>query len=878
MPDVSRTPAPKRPGLETLQWLATLLSLLLVAAFVAYVWSEKAIDRANELRHQSFLLTNELQKSSDELTRMVRTYVVTGEARYKQAYETILALREGTLSKPAGYGPMYWDRVLADPSHVPDASGPAVALLAQMRAAGFTPTELQGLTQAKHNSDQLTRIERDAMALVDSAAPADLPEARRRASLLLHDSAYHASKAAIMQPIGEVTRSVEQRTHEALVIAKRNAASLRALFLGIGIALVGVVLGGLWRLRRLLGAPADLIYAHIARIGMGDFSGAMPVTNANRNSVLGWLASTQDQLRELQTQRDCERLALKDSESRLNSIIQSEPACIKIVDGQGNLVQMNPAGLEMIQADAPEQVVGRPVLDLIAPEYHAAFAALHQRVIAGERAELEFEIVGLRGVRRWLHTHAVPLRHEGKTVHLALTSDVTERKRAEHQIQQLAFYDPLTGLPNRHLLMDRLRQAISALRRRGAHDALIMLDLDNFKAVNDSWGHLVGDKLLLEVAQRLRSCIREGDTVARFGGDEFVIILGDLEASGMAALQAEAVGFKLLDRLKEPYALEQQHPDGSVSARTHYCSASLGICMFTDDSVSIDELLKRADTAMYQAKAAGRNTLRFFDAQVQNQVSEHAELESDLRVAAQQGQLVLHYQPQVTHDGRIIGTEALVRWFHPRRGLLMPAAFIALAEESGMILEVGQWVLETACAQLASWSRSDATRALTLAVNVSALQFGQDDFVENVLQTLTQTGAPAQRLKLELTESLLIQDVEGTISKMSALKAVGVGFSLDDFGTGYSSLYHLKRLPLDQLKIDQSFVRNITADNNDAAIARMIMALAQSMGLGVIAEGVEKAEQAEFLQGLGCHTFQGYLFGRPMPVQEFQDRVVAPVA
>lgn len=470
----------------------------------------------------------------------------------------------------------------------------------------------------------------------------------------------------------------------------------------------------------------------------------------------------------------------------------------------------------------------------------------------------------------WLTITAVK-DNAGLTTHYVATfTDISARKVAEEQIKRLAFYDPLTGLPNRRLLMDRLEQALAAGARHQRKGALLFVDLDNFKVLNDTLGHYQGDLLLEQVAQRLSTCIREGDTVARLGGDEFVVMLEDLsENAPEAATQAEIVGEKILATLNQIYQL---------GAHEHRSTPSIGITLFGEQHEDIDQPLKRADLAMYQAKAAGRNTLRFFDPQMQAVVSVRAALESSLREAVQKKQFILHYQAQVTGQASgpsvLTGAEALVRWHDPSRGLVSPAEFIPLAEETGLILPLGAWVLETACTQLARWAGRPDMAPLTLAVNVSARQFHQANFVDQVLAVLARTGANPSRLKLELTEGLLVANVEDIIAKMTALKAVGVGFSLDDFGTGYSSLSYLKRLPLDQLKIDQGFVRDILIDPNDAAIAKMVVVLANSLGLAVIAEGVETGAQREFLAGQGCYAYQGYLFGRPMPLEEFEAMVL----
>ena len=436
--------------------------------------------------------------------------------------------------------------------------------------------------------------------------------------------------------------------------------------------------------------------------------------------------------------------------------------------------------------------------------------------------------------------------------------EITARKQAEADIERLAFYDVLTSLPNRRLLVDRLAQAVASSARRGCFGALLFIDLDNFKVLNDTRGHHMGDELLKQVALRLTECVRAIDTVARLGGDEFVIMLEDLGSVEVdAAAQAEAIGKKILVATNKHFVLGDQQ---------HHSSPSIGVTLFFNQQQSVDELLQRADLAMYQSKAAGRNTLRFFDPVMQAAASARAVLEIELRHALQQQEFSLHYQPVVDENSAMTGVEALLRWCHPRRGMVSPAEFIPVAEQAGLIIPLGQWVLQAACAQLVAWNGSVATRKLTMAVNVSARQFRHPDFTEQLLDLLRVSGANPYRLKLELTESMLLSDFDDVIVKMGELRSIGVNFALDDFGTGYSSLSYLKRLPLDQLKIDQSFVRDVLTDANDAAIARTILSLAQSLDLSVVAEGVETAGQRDFLLQMGCKSFQGYFFGRPVAV------------
>ncbi len=463
---------------------------------------------------------------------------------------------------------------------------------------------------------------------------------------------------------------------------------------------------------------------------------------------------------------------------------------------------------------------------------------------------------------KWLTITAVKDAKGLVTHYVGTHIDISERKAAEDEIKNLAFYDPLTQLPNRRLLRDRLQQALVTHSRNGVYGALLFIDLDNFKTLNDTLGHDQGDYLLQQVAKRLVDSVRESDTVARLGGDEFVVMLEELsEKATEAGIHAEVVGAKILSHLNKSYLID---------GRAHHSTPSIGATLFGDSAGQIDELLKQADIAMYQAKALGRNMLKFFDPSMQASINDRAYLEEKLRMGLREKQFLLHYQPQVNGQNRIIGAEALIRWQDTAQIMVEPAKFITLAEETGLILPLGLWALETACAQLVKWAAQPALAHLSISVNVSVRQFRQDGFVQQVLTTLQHSGANPAKLKLELTESLLAFDVADIMQKMTALKQAGVVFALDDFGTGFSSLYYLKQLPLDQLKIDQSFVRDILTDPNDAAIAKMIIALAKSMDLEVLAEGVEQEAQREFLMGYGCYDYQGYLFSKPLAVADFE--------
>ncbi|OGB29089.1 MAG: hypothetical protein A3F78_14970 [Burkholderiales bacterium RIFCSPLOWO2_12_FULL_61_40] len=464
---------------------------------------------------------------------------------------------------------------------------------------------------------------------------------------------------------------------------------------------------------------------------------------------------------------------------------------------------------------------------------------------------------------KWMVITAVKT-DEGVTTHYVSTqTDITQRKAAEEEIKHLAFYDPLTHLPNRRLLMDRMHHALATTQRLERRGALMFIDLDKFKTLNDTLGHDKGDLLLQQVAQRLVACVREGDTVSRLGGDEFVVLLENLSPSiDEAASQAETIGEKVLASLNQTYVLD---------GHAYHCTCSIGVTLFGNPKEVMSDLMMQADFAMYQAKSRGRNALRFFDPAMQAAVTARVLLEVDLREAVRERQFVLHYQAQVDGEGLLVGAEALVRWQHGQRGMVPPTEFIPLAEETGLILPLGHWVLETACRQLARWALHPAMAHLMVAVNISAHQFRQLDFVGEVLAVLKTTGANPQRLKLELTESLLVADVDDVIAKMHALKRAGVGFSLDDFGTGYSSLSYLNQLPLDQIKIDRSFVVDIESNDGAVVICAATISLAHSLKLKVVAEGVETEAQRYFLNTVHhCDFMQGYLFSRPLPLEAFE--------
>lgn len=630
----------------------------------------------------------------------------------------------------------------------------------------------------------------------------------------------------------------------------------------LGSLLLAMILAPLWA--GLLIRPVNALIGRAHRVSDGDYTSPWP----KRGSILE-LNQLSEDLGHMVEVIQVREAAMMRSEERLRATLDSTPTiAVQWFDLNGRVLYWNQASQSMYgfakhEAEG-QNIVDNPLMYQDARQVQAFMDVIHEIDRTGQPiGPAEFVLRHKNGsnVTVLATTFAIP----GDTGHshfVCMDVDITERKVAEEKIHELAFYDQLTGLPNRTLLLDRLRQTMAASSRSNFHGALLFIDLDNFKTLNDTLGHDTGDSLIKQVAQRLLQCVREGDTVARLGGDEFVVVLAGLSTDkGQAASATETASKKILA------VFDQSYQFGEISQRS---TASVGVALFQGDQVSIEDLMKQADLAMYRSKDSGRNTWHFFDPVMESSLKGRAALEEDLRLGLDRNQLTLYYQAQVDVAGKVTGAEVLLRWQHPLRGMVPPGEFIPLAEATGLILPIGHWVLQTACTQLARWATQPERAHLTVAVNVSAHQFRHADFVNQVLAVLRQTGANPQRLKLELTESLLVSNMEQVIAKMSALRACGVGFSLDDFGTGYSSLSYLKRLPLDQLKIDQSFVRDVLTDPSDASIARTIVALAHNLGLGVIAEGVETSGQRDFLAQAGCLHYQGYFFSRPLPLDEFE--------
>ena len=547
-------------------------------------------------------------------------------------------------------------------------------------------------------------------------------------------------------------------------------------------------------------------------------------------------------------------LDLQDKQLRLSALFDSNPQCVKLIDPRGKVREMNHAGLALLGLDTSENIIGHSMERFIAPEYLAQVQAFYADVVNGSSGQFNFEIVCADGTRRLVESHAVPLicPNNNETCALSLTIDITERKEAEDQLRFLAHHDTLTDLPNRLLFTDRLQQAMLDGKRHQRLIGVVMLGLDRFKTVNDSLGHDVGDALLQATAARLHEAVRPSDTIARFGSDEFAILLSDMDKSEDAPLVVQ----RILNAFRLPF---------NIHGYELYASACLGATLHPTDNPNADAeaLLRYAETALYRAKEEGQGTCQFYNAAMTQRANDDMALERALRHAIERNELQVHYQPIVNlQTGHVQGMEALLRWNHPELGAISPARFIPIAEESGLIIPIGEWVLHQACTQMRAW-RDAGHSVMHVAVNISPRQFRKPNLTDRIFEILKETGLDGFHLELEITESMLLTNIESTIAMMQRLDEHGVRFAIDDFGTGYSSLSYLKRFPIDVLKIDQSFVRDITTDTDDAAIVRAIVTLAHSLGMTVVAEGVETAEQVEFLCNNDCDTIQGYYVARP---------------
>mgnify|MGYP000491466270 CR=1 FL=1 len=709
--------------------LLTLIAIIALAiVFFIYVRAEKNIDNHNEIRLQSQHLADFWRQSSDDLTRMVRSYVATSDPSYKQHYNDIIAIRNGEKVRPSPYDQVYWDLVLneEDALDFPADGGQAIPLLQLMRRAGFTQSELAKLAEAKESSEVLISTELAAIKLIDTTRP--LTEAvRTKAILMLQDNAYHQAKANIMRPIGEFNLMLNRRTMSAVIEAEKSAFQLRLAFIVLGM----IVLWLLWvmyqAIGNTLGVSLKSIHGQIEKIGNGDFVSIIPEDKPKDGSVIALLLKTQ--------------LRLADIEK--------------------------------------------------------------------------------------------------------------ERKKTDGKLERIAHYDLLTNLPNRELLANRLSYAMEQCLRLNRSLAVAFLDLDDFKVVNDTHGHNVGDDLLIEVSKRMKGALRRGDTLARIGGDEFIVVMVDLENFECS----EPVLERLLKAAADPV---------TVGNAVMQVSVSIGVTLYSQDDVNADLLIRNADQAMYVAKQAGKNRYHRFDIVQDNVINIQRQNIANIRLALGRREFVLHYQPKVNmHTGEVIGVEALIRWQHPDRGLVPPLEFLPVIESQAISLELGEWVIDTALIQIKQWKGIGLQ--IPISVNISAYQLQQDTFITDIARLLAAHPEVDPRyLELEILETSALNDLKKVSSTMNACQALGVHFALDDFGTGYSSLTYLKHLPAYYIKIDQSFVRDMLKDADDLAIIEGVIGLAKAFDREVIAEGVESIAHGVALLKLGCELAQGYGIARPM--------------
>jgi len=836
-------------------WAGAGTMLLVAAAFMFYVWTEKRIDQANELRYASRNLVEELRRSSDDLSRMARTYVATGDAQFRNNYQEILDIRDGRLPRPQQYENVYWDLVVASGQR-PRGGGEATPLMQLLREAGLAPEELALLATAKTESDKLTMIDIAAMNLRAAGDEA-------RATSMLYDSAYHHTKAAIMRPIAEVNVSVERRTRLQVAETSLDANLARAAFMLSTVLLVLAV----WRGKRRLDAERNEAMARTQRISRLYTA----LSQCNQAIVR---SHTEAELFE----RICRDVVDYGGMAMAwIGLIDRSTKRITVAASHGAGVEYLETLEVSIDADSPS---GHGPIGLCYRSAQPYWCQDYQR--APETAHWH-----QHGARYgWASSAAIPLHRGGDIIGFfapysstrnAFDADVRQllkemtldiefalknfdreavRQQADQRVHYLAHYDVLTGLPNRSQLHERARQLLEQARSSRTPLALVMLDLDHFKDINDSLGHTVGDALLSELALRLTSCLHDGDMVARLGGDEFIFVMRNLGSS-----ETSDVARKLLDVVAQSY---------TVGPHDLRVSASIGIAMYPDDGHDVETLLQRADAAMYQVKRAGRHDFRFFTAAMQQRAARHLQVVNALRYALEREQMHVVYQPQVSlKTGRIVGAEALLRWSTPELGAVSPAEFIPAAEDSGMIIAIGDWVLRQAVRQARQWLDAGLP-PLVMAVNLSAVQFRAADLPAQVAQVLYEESLPPEYLELELTEGVAVQDPQGAIATMNALHDRGIRMSIDDFGTGFSSLSHLKKFKVYKLKIDQSFVRDISTDAEDKAIVSAIINMARSLGLTTIAEGVETVEQREFLREQLCDEMQGYHISKPLLPADFE--------
>lgn len=983
--------------------IALTSTFLLIIILLATVFQSRDMQSdIHEKEHQRFtalLLAQELFQSSEDLTRMARAYVVTGDPIYKKYFSRILAIRNGEIPRPSDYTTTYWHLEgigKSTATATATALGEVISLQDLMRKVGLSADELALLRESESNSNKLVALERQAFAAVEGLfdnghgeyiVPGE-PD-RALAQRLLWGDDYVNEKARIMLPIREFMALLDVRTQNDLDVLQEKLRWQILIELSILVMLLAGSIVVVMYLRKHVLQPLVQLIRQAGAIANGDYSARCESPGSNEIALLGknfdhmaeavqqavanynqannllqhnelrlkeaqYLAQVgnweldinsgvlhwsdeifrifeinqkkfgasyesfldtihpedRDKVNQAYTQslatrepyEITHRLLMPDgrikwvvehcrtfyddedkpirSVGAVQDITESKQAeetislyasvfkqsgeAIIITDARNKILAVNEA-FHKLTGYSQEEVLGKNPFMLVAPkdapEAHQALWHIMDRkdfwqgeIISRHKDGHSYTI--------WLAITAVRGNWDKVSYYISSFTDISEHKAATDRIHYLAHHDTLTDLPNRLSLIDHLKQAIHSARRNKERIAVMFVDLDRFKTINDTLGHHVGDLLLVEVAQRLKSCTRSNDIVARLGGDEFVVVLPELESMDATFHVAD----KILHALGKSYLL---------NGHNIHSSPSIGIAFFPDDGDNVDDVMKNADVAMYHAKSKGRNNYQFFESSMNQATLERLELEHDMRIALEREEFVLHYQPKISADTlRVSGVEALVRWQHPRKGLIPPGTFIPLAEESGLMLPLGEWVLRTACHQLKLW-QEQGMADLQISVNLSARQFRQENLPMMVASVITEENMDPTLLELEITESMAMDDPQKTIESMNELRRIGVKLAIDDFGTGYSSISYLKQFPVDTLKLDRSYVKDVETDSGDAAICAATISLAHDLGLEVVAEGVETEKQYEYLKLLDCDKFQGYHFCKPLPASEAEAYILA---
>ncbi|ARO87691.1 hypothetical protein EBAPG3_007840 [Nitrosospira lacus] len=852
-----------------IKFFTTILMLLFLAigtmVYQAFGIQNDIVLSENH-RHHSLLLAGQLFQSSEDLTRMARTYVTTGNPAYKQYFFEILDIREGVKPRPQNYSATYWHLRAAGKNSI-SGHGKAVPLLEMMDSEGFSEEEIALMQEAKANSDELTKLEKQAIAALSglyddgrgNLTVHGAPD-REFAIGLLFGERYIAGKAAIMAPIQQFTELLDMRTRARINDElTRLHRQILLVMVFIIIALLALVVT-IFYMRRTILRPLVQLRGQAIQLTQGDYAARCDIDTENELAELGNTFNSMASAIE----RDVTARKLgEESMRQATMVFENSSEAMMVASADNIIISINPA-FTRVTGYTPDEVVGKDpgILD---SGLHDEFFFQAMRTSLEATGHWEGEITGRRKNAEiyfeWRKVNAI--YDEEGSVHrwITLFSDITLKKKSDELIWEQANFDPLTSLPNRYMFHNRLEQEIKKANRAGSSIALILLDLDHFKEVNDTYGHNIGDLLLKEAAWRLSSCVRGIDTVARLGGDEFTVILGGLNNT----ISINRVVRDILHEMAEPFRLGNE---------VAYVSASIGVTFYPQDANDIEALVRNGDQAMYAAKNQGRNCASYFTRTLHEAAQTRMRLASDLRGALAGGQFQLHYQPILElATGTVHKAEALLRWHHPKLGLVNPADFISIAEETRMIVDIGDWVFRTAVQQAKDWRMSHCAE-FQISINTSPVQYRKDvDLHETWLEYLQELELPGQSVVIEITEGLLMDASPAVTSKFLAFRNAGLQISMDDFGTGYSSLGYLKRFDIDYLKIDQSFVQSLAPESNDLALCEAIIVMAHKLGIKVIAEGIETEAQRDLLALSGCDYGQGNLFSKPVPADEFENLI-----